>query len=609
VKIGAHYLDGGKCEFVVWSPFAKKVELKIFTSSEKIVPTDKDTDGYWKISMENVPPDARYSYILDGKNERPDPASHFQPEGVHKPSQIVNHNLFEWKDKNWNGIILSDMIIYELHIGTFTPDGTFESAISVLDELKDLGVNAVEMMPVAQFPGDRNWGYDGAYPYAVQNSYGGPEGLKKFVNECHLRKMSVILDVVYNHLGPEGNYLADFGPYFTDKYKTPWGKAINYDDAYSRDVRNFFTENAIHWFENYHIDALRLDAVHGIFDMSAKHILQELAEKTEEFSNLKKRKFYLIAESDLNDSRVIRDRNTGGYGIDAQWCDDFHHCIHTLLTSESQGYYADFGNIGQFVKSLDEGYVYSGQHSVYRKRNHGNYSGDIPADKFVVFSQNHDQIGNRLSGDRLSATVSFEGLKLAAGCVILSPYIPLLFMGEEYAEESPFLYFVSHSDKDLIEAVRKGRAEEFNSFNWGGKIPDPESSETFEKSKINREKRNGGKYKVMLEFYKQLLKLRKAIPALTDPDRKLTKVEIADGKKLVLLKKGRSENMIICVFNFSDKDTTFTTEEVSSGWKKLIDSSDEKWSGPGSSSPENIKGKTTLTVKPMSFILYGKGKT
>ncbi|MFH1703950.1 MAG: alpha-amylase family glycosyl hydrolase, partial [Nitrospirota bacterium] len=359
MKIGAYYLGNGKCKFVVWAPFLDQVQVKFASLHKKNISMEKDTKGHWKTVVENVFPGTRYLYILGDKTEKPDPASHFQPEGVHGPSQIVDHSAFDWEDSKWKGIPLSEMIMYELHVGTFTSKGTFESIIPRLDGLLDLGINAIEIMPVSQFSGDRNWGYDGVYPFAVQNSYGGPEGLKRLVNECHKKGIAVILDVVYNHLGPEGNYLWDYGPYFTGKYKTPWGIAINFDDAYSNEVRDFFIENALHWFKNYHIDALRLDAIHGISDLSAKPFLQELAEKVEEFSLQEGRKFYLIAESDLNDSMVIKPRELGGYGIDAQWCDDFHHCLHTLVTGESQGYYVDFGKLEYLVKSLREGFVYS----------------------------------------------------------------------------------------------------------------------------------------------------------------------------------------------------------------------------------------------------------
>lgn len=368
MRIGANYSGDGRCEFVVWAPFAKVLELKTLSPQQKIIPMERDEEGYWIADVKNIPPETKYLYVIDEEKERPDPASFFQPEGVHVPSQVIDHNSFMWKDVFWSGINLRNMVIYELHIGTFTPEGTFDAVIKRLDELTDLGINAIEIMPVAQFPGERNWGYDGAYPFAVQNSYGGPDGLKRLINECHKRGVTVILDVVYNHLGPEGNFLRDFGPYFTDKYKTPWGDAINFDDAFSDGVRNFFIENNLYRFKNYHIDALRLDAIHAIYDMSARHILEELSERVMELSQIRGRKFYLIAESDLNDSRIIRPLELGGYGIDAQWCDDFHHSVHCILTGERDGYYADFGKIEHLVKAMREGFVYSGQYSIFRKR-------------------------------------------------------------------------------------------------------------------------------------------------------------------------------------------------------------------------------------------------
>ena len=440
---------------------------------------EKIEDGYWRASVEDLSPESLYMYRLEQERNHPDPASYYQPKGVHNPSQVIDHDSIHWEDNDWRGIHLSQMIIYELHTGTFTSEGTFDAIIPRIDDLIHLGVNAIELMPVAQFPGERNWGYDGVYTFAVQNSYGGPKGLKGLVNECHKRGIAIILDVVYNHLGPEGNYLWDFGPYFTDKYKTPWGSAINMDDAYSNGVRNFFIENALYWFNNYHIDALRLDAIHGIVDTSAKPFLYELGERVADFSDNMSRRFFLIAESNLNDPKVIMPRDLGGYGIDAQWCDDFHHSLHTLITGEASGYYIDFGRLEHLTKSFQEGFVYSGQYSHYRKRNHGNSSRERPANQFVVFSQNHDQIGNRMLGQRMSLLTSLEGLKLAAGITLLSPFIPLLFMGEEYGEEIPFLYFISHSDSDLIKAVREGRREEFKDFRWEGEPPDPQSINAF----------------------------------------------------------------------------------------------------------------------------------
>lgn len=608
MKIGSQYLGNGRCEFIVWAPFLNSVDLKIVSPEKLTLLMKKDDKGYWRIVVEGVFPGALYLYNLDGKRDRPDPASYSQPEGVHGPSEVIDHSTFNWEDGNWRGISLSEMIMYELHVGTFTQEGTFESIINRLNDLLDLGINAIEIMPVAQFPGERNWGYDGAYPFSVQNSYGGPEGLKRLVNVCHKKGLSVILDVVYNHLGPEGNYLHDYGPYFTEKYKAPWGQAINFDGAYSNEVRNFFIENALHWLKHYHIDALRLDAIHGILDVSAKPFLQELVEKVEEFSSNEGRRFYLIAESDLNDTRVIRPRDVGGYGIDAQWCDDFHHAIHTLLTGKNQGYYIDFGKTEHLIKSFREGFVYSGQYSEYRKRNHGNSSKDCPANQFIVFSQNHDQVGNRMFGERLSNLVSFESLKLAAGLVLLSPYIPLLFMGEEYGEDALFLYFVSHSDADLIEAVRKGRKEEFKAFKWSGEPPDPQSAETFLKSKIKWEKRYEGRHKVLLDFFNNLIRLRRNIPALSNLDKECLDIYGLEDKRVLLMRRWKDESSVFFIFNFDNADVRLTVPLTEGIWRKILDSSENIWNGPGTVLSERLTQGKETTVRSHSLALYKKEK-
>ncbi|MDI6790268.1 MAG: malto-oligosyltrehalose trehalohydrolase [Thermodesulfobacteriota bacterium] len=608
MKIGAHYLGNGRCEFTAWAPLLKEVKLKIVSPQERLVSLSRDERGYWKTQLEDVLPGTLYLYQLEGERDRPDPASYFQPEGVHGPSQVVDHHSFYWDDDTWRGLDLSEMIIYELHVGAFTPEGTFEAVIPRLDEMKDLGVNAIEIMPVAQFPGERNWGYDGVYPFAVQDSYGGPDGLKKLVNACHKKGMAVILDVVYNHLGPEGNYLWDYGPYFTDRYKTPWGQAINFDGAYSDEVNNYFIENALYWFQVYHIDALRLDAIHGIFDMSARPFLQELAERVEEFSNRERRKVYLIAESDLNDSRVIRPRELGGYGIDAQWCDDFHHALHVLLTGEDQGYYVDFGRIDHLIKSIREGFIYSGQYSRYRRRSHGNTAKDRPATQFVVCAQNHDQVGNRMLGDRLSTLISFEALKLAAGVVLLSPYIPLLFMGEEYGEEAPFLYFVSHSDADLIEAVREGRKEEFNAFSWKGETPDPQSGETFLKAKINWGSRDEGKHNVLLKFYQDLIGLRREIPALSALDKDSLDAWGLEEQEVLFMRrwKDAEKSHVFCIFNFNKADIAITVSLPAGRWQKVLDSSDRVWHGPGTLLPEAIASGDKITLRAQGLVMYIK---
>jgi maltooligosyltrehalose trehalohydrolase len=385
--------------------------VRIVAPPERIVPLEKEDRGYHQGIIEDVEPGSLYVYRLDEGKQCPDPASRSQPQGVHGPSQVVDPH-FPWEDRHWFGLPLEDYIIYELHVGSFTPEGTFEAIMSHLEELKDLGVTAVELMPVAQFPGSRNWGYDGVFPFAVQHSYGGPEGLRRLVDACHQHGLAVVLDVVYNHLGPEGNYLANFGPYFTQRYRTPWGAAINFDGPHSDEVKWFFIENALYWITEFHIDALRLDALHAILDLSAQPFLEELATAVHDEAERRGRRVYLIAESDLNDTKLIRSRELGGYGLDGQWNDDFHHALHTLLTGESSGYYQDFGKVGDLAKAFTEGYVYSGQYSAYRRRQHGNSSKLLPAPKFVVCAQNHDQVGNRMFGERLTQMVSFDALKL-----------------------------------------------------------------------------------------------------------------------------------------------------------------------------------------------------
>src|SRR4030043_1289162 len=494
--LGASVSEGG-VRFRVWAPKASSVSLVIMGDKEPYLMNPEDKD-YFSTFIQGLEPKRSYCYLLNEDQPKPDPVSRSQPEGVHGPSEVVDPRQFKWEDQDWNGIPLKEMIIYEIHTGTFTREGTFEAIIPFLDYLKnELGVTTIELMPVAQFPGERNWGYDGVYLYAPQNSYGGPEELKRLINVCHRKGLAVILDVVYNHLGPEGNYLGDYGPYFTDRYKTPWGSAINFDGPESDEVRQFIIDNALYWVTEYHMDGLRIDAIHGIFDFSAQHILYDIREAVHEQAKKLERHIVVIAESDLNDVRVINPPSRGGYGLDAQWNDDLHHCLHTLLTGERNGYYQDFRDFKQLVKALREGFVYSGQYSSYRKRQHGSSSKHLPPSKFVIFSQNHDQVGNRLKGDRLSTLASFEALKLAAGIILLSPNIPLLFMGEEYGEEQPFQYFVSHSDQALIEAVRKGRNEEFVAFQWSAETPDPQDEVTFLRSKINLDLPLGGKNKIL----------------------------------------------------------------------------------------------------------------
>jgi len=597
--IGAHYRGDNKCEFIVWAPLLEALSLSMVSQSPREVKLQRDQEGYFSAMIDNVAPGTKYFYNLMGKL-LPDPASYYQSEDVFGPSSVVDHEAFDWQDKDWKGVILKNMIIYELHIGTFTPEGTFESAEKRLDDLVDLGITALEVMPVAQFPGERNWGYDGVFPFAVQHSYGGPQAFKKFVDACHRRGLAVILDVVYNHLGPEGNVLQQYMPVFTDKYRTPWGKAINYDDAYSNGVRNYFIQNALYWMEHYHIDALRLDAIHGIFDMGAKHFLRELAERVEDFSILKERKFYLIAESDLNDRRIVLDAQREGYAIDAQWSDDFHHAIHAVLTKENSGYYQDFGSIEQIVKAMKEGFVYSGEYSPYRKRCHGSPSNDILSEKLVVCLQNHDQVGNRLHGERMASLVPFEALKLAAGAMILSSYIPLIFMGEEYDESAPFTYFMSFYDDKLIEAVRQGRAREFADFGWKEEPVDPWSKETFLKAKLNWQSRLKGESKAILSFYKKLIELRKTIPALSNLNKDSMHIGIHDS--VVSIKRYWQDSSIYILMNFDNQKLRKSSDFIMG--KKIIDSSEENWNGSGTHLPEIINPEEILIINPFQFIVY-----
>jgi len=608
LDIGATVTDKGRVRFRVWAPKVQNLSVRIISvRNTKDIPLKRDERGYFSGTANDTYPGDLYSYVLENNIERPDHASRFQPHGVHGPSQVIDPAEFQWKDNHWNGISLKDYVIYELHVGTFTVDGTFESVIPHLDYLKDLGITAIELMPVAQFPGKRNWGYDGVYPFAPQNSYGGTGGLKRLVNECHKKGMAVILDVVYNHLGPEGNYLHDFGYYFTDKYRTHWGEAINFDGPYSDEVRKFFIDNALYWITEYHFDALRIDAIHGIFDFSAIHFLEDLGEAVHRQAEIMGRRIYVIPESDLNDVRVINPRKIGGYGLDAQWNDDFHHALHTLITGESKGYYMDFGKISHLEKAIREGFVYSGEYSEFRKRRHGSSSMERPAHQLVVFSQNHDQVGNRMTGDRLSQIQPLEKLKLAAGVVILSPCIPLLFMGEEYGETAPFQYFVSHSDQALIEAVRRGRKEEFASFEWKGGVPDPQAEATFLNSKINLGLHQHGRYNILFKFYKELIRLRKEMPPLSNLIREDMDIKSFEEERVIFVRRWFERDHVFCLYNFNDKEVKIRLTLPHGVWEKIIDSSADVWGGQDRTSEnkmESFSTETFVSLGPYSFALY-----
>lgn len=612
-RLGAEYLGEGRCRFLVWAPYADRVEVILLSPREAVVPLTATERGYFYGTVEDVAPESRYRYRLhterDGEEirERPDPASRFQPDGVHESSRIVSTD-FRWTDGGWAGIPLARYIICELHVGTFTPEGTFEAIIPQLDRLIEAGYTALELMPVVQFPGDRNWGYDGVYPFAVHDAYGGPGGLKRLVDACHGKGLSVILDVVYNHLGPEGNYLRDFGPYFTDFYQTPWGDAVNFDGPRSDEVRRYFIENALYWTVDCHIDALRIDAVHAILDFSARPFLEELGAAVRRAGEAHNRRIHCIAESDLNDTRVIRPRSLGGFGLDGQWNDDFHHALHALVTGEREGYYRDFGTIGELARSWTEGYAYGGRYSAYRRRRHGNSSRNIPARRFVVFAQNHDQIGNRLKGDRLSSRLSLAELKLTAGCVLLSPFIPLLFMGEEYGETAPFPYFVSHTDPDLVAAVREGRRREFAAFGWDETPPDPQAEETFRSAVIDPGRRREGNARVLYEFHQALIRLRKEIPALSRLSKKRTRVALDEKERLFFAHRRDGESEVCIAFHFDGAERTAALPFPRGRWHRRLDAGEVRWGGAGTAAPDRIEtdGGAEVRLSPHAVLLYEK---
>jgi maltooligosyltrehalose trehalohydrolase len=605
VNLGATCLGQERCRFLVWAPFADNVAVHLVSPDDRLVKLSPAGRGYHQAVVDGVSPGSLYFYRLQENLERPDPSSRHQPQDVHGPSRVVDP-AFPWEDQCWFGLPLKDFIIYELHVGTFTPEGTFDAVIPHLPELKELGITAVEIMPVAQFPGSRNWGYDGAYPFAVQQSYGGPQGLKRLVNACHQEGLAAILDVVYNHLGPEGNYLRDFGPYFTSRCQTPWGEAINFDGPASDEVRRFFIENALQWVTDYHFDAVRLDAVDRITDQSAQPFLAKLAQAVHIRAEELNRRIYLMAESDLNDSRFIRPREQSGFELDVHWNDDFHHALHRLLTGETDGYYQDYGDVAHLAKAYTEGFIYTGEYSPYRERCRGSASRDICPIRFLVFDQNHDQVGNRLYGERLSALVSFEALKLAAATVLLSPNIPLLFMGEEYGETAPFQYFVSHWDQNLIEAVRHGRKAEFAGFVWEGEPPDPQSEETFERSRLNRQLRQEGKHQVLYEFYRELILLRRQHPALAQLSKDNLAAASFEPDKILLLRRGAGSEQVCVLFNFSPAAVTRDLPLPRGSWRKLLDSGEPRWYGAGSTVPPTIfsEGEISLTLPPSAAVLF-----
>ncbi|MEX8546636.1 MAG: malto-oligosyltrehalose trehalohydrolase [Mucilaginibacter sp.] len=601
-SIGVNFNARGEAEVKLWAPKAKSAEL-LLTANNKKYPLKEASYGYWILTTPELKPGDLYQFVLNGEKPLPDPASLSQPESVHGASQAIDLSAFVWGDQDWQNYPLAEYLLYELHTGTFTPQGTFAGIEQKLDYLKELGITAIEIMPVAQFPGDRNWGYDGVFPFAVQNTYGGAQGLQHLVNLCHKRSIGVVLDVVYNHLGPEGNYFGEFGQYFTQKYNTPWGNAINFDDEYSDAVRQYYIENVLMWFRDFHIDALRMDAVHAIKDFSTKHLLREIKQNVNQLMAETGRKHHLIVELDLNDTRFINPLEKEGFGMDAQWIDEFHHALRVTVSGDKTGYYSDFDGIKHLEKAYRDAYVYDGLYSPHRKKTFGIKAEDNPGEQFVVFSQNHDQVGNRMLGERSSALFSFEMQKLMAGAVLVSPFLPMLFMGEEYSEPHPFLYFVSHTDPELAEAVCKGRKAEFAAFHAEGEAPDPVDDASFTGSKLQWDLVEQQPHATLLRFYKTLISLRKQLPALHHLNRQHLGVSSDENTKTLMLHRWHEDNQVLCLMNFSDQIQQIQLPYNQQQWHKVLASADLEWNGP-ENAPQSVNASTPVTLQPQSITIY-----
>ncbi|MEX0715584.1 MAG: malto-oligosyltrehalose trehalohydrolase [Planctomycetaceae bacterium] len=608
---GAISLGNGRVLFRVWAPKAERVELVLHPErAPREIAMQARPFGYFEHVEENAADGLRYAYRLDEGPLRPDPASRHQPDGVHQPSAVFLPESFEWTDSEWAGVARDELVIYELHVGTFTPEGTFAAVVERLPELRELGVTAIEIMPVSQFPGERNWGYDGVHPYAAQDSYGGPRELQRLIDAAHREGLAVLLDVVYNHLGPEGNYLAEFGHYFTDRYHTPWGLAINYDGPHSEPVRRYVIENAVSWVRDFHVDGLRLDAIQTIYDLSARHILEELQSAVQGEAERQGRIVHVIGETDQNDVRLVTPKERGGIGLDAVWSDGFHHAVHSLLTSERDGYFQDYGGLEHLAKSYDDVFVYDGGYSKLRRRRHGNPVGDAERSRFVVCLKNHDQIGNRAMGDRYAAILSPEALRLACGLFALNPGTLLLFMGCEYGEKRPFPFFCSFGDPDLIEAVRHGRRREFAEldFEWGGEIPDPQDAATFESAKLSWDWPDGSRHAQTRQLMRDLLHARRGWSGLRD--RRHTKARIVEGTsverndpgteasaRLLLIERGIDAALVGCA-NINECAAVLPAYEVE-GRRLLLSTADSRYGG------DRRPDESPHELHPYELVLFG----
>jgi len=605
-KIGVNFNEE-LAEILLWAPHANQVSLKI-SQTELTLPLIKCDFGYWYLSTTELRVDQRYGFEMTTDNRtitKPDPASVYQPDGIYEYSQAYDISGFPWSDHNWKGIQISNYIIYELHTGTFTPQGTFNGVEQKLDYLIELGITAIEIMPVSQFPGNRNWGYDGVFPFAVQSGYGGPLALQNLVNVCHQKGLSVILDVVYNHFGPEGNNFADFGPYFTNKHHTPWGDAINFDDDHSEAVRNYFIENVLMWFRDFHIDALRLDAVHAIKDDSSKHILAEIKLYVDLLAEQTGKIYHLIIECDLNDNKFINPLQKQGYGMSAQWLDEFHHALRVAAGQIRHGYYSEFNGVAHLAKSYQSAYVFDGVFSEGRNCVFGTKAIENLGQQFIIFSQNHDQVGNRMLGERSSILHSFNIQKILLGAIMVAPFIPLLFMGEEYGETNPFLYFISHNDKNLIKAVQNGRKAEFEAFHINGEAPDPQDEQTFANSKLQWELLEKEQHLKVFHYYKTLIQLRKTNPILNNLNRKLIKAYSFSSENCLLLRRLQNQNELLCAFNFSNQIQTIQLPFTHQSLAKIFDSELDEFGG-NHLSENSLSNVSAIKLYPETFIIYAE---
>ncbi|MEL7638815.1 MAG: malto-oligosyltrehalose trehalohydrolase [Solidesulfovibrio sp.] len=603
LPVGPQKTGPASWRFTVWAPRCRHLDL-ILPETGTAVPMERLAGGCFTVERAGLAAGARYLFSLDGRLRRPDPASRHQPDDVHGPSALVDVAAFAWTDAGFVPPPPNRRVYYEIHVGTFTPEGTFAAVIARLPHLRELGVTCLELMPVSQFPGGRNWGYDGVAPFAPCQAYGGPAGLARLVDACHAHGLAVVLDVVYNHLGPEGNYLRDFGPYFTDRYRTPWGEAVNYDGPGSAAVRAFFLQNALYWLRDYHIDGLRLDAVHAIYDQGPVHFVAELAETVAAWQAAAGRRAFLVAETHLNDPAVITDTSCGGMGLDGLWNDDFHHAVHAWLTGEKRGYYADYGGRDDVATALADGFVYAGRPSAFFGHVRGRSAGHLPADRFVNCLQNHDQIGNRARGERLVTLVGTDAARLASALLILSPGSPLLFMGEEWGETNPFCYFISHLDAGLVEAVRRGRRREFARFRWRGAVPDPFDGATFAASRPDWGRLAAPDNAAMLAWYRALLALRAASPALRETRRHLTRVwPLGDAKALAMERRG-ADGRFLCLVNAAARPARvgLGASAPLREYARVLDAGEARFGGAGRLMPE--RPAATLTLPAFGAVVY-----